>query len=82
MRQLTTTLFNKPTSQGGVISFHQARLLHRHLKAEKKDELWNVLSKKGECRSKSAKPAERSSLQEKTFPDPLQTKIYLTNTKL
>ena len=34
------------------------------------------------CRSTSAKLADRLSLQERTFPDPLQTETDFTNTKL
>ena len=34
------------------------------------------------CRSTPAKPADRLSLQERKFPDPLQTKKNFTSTKL
>ena len=38
--------------------------------------------KKEECRSASAKPADRISLQQRTSPDPPETEIDFTNTKL
>ena len=36
----------------------------------------------GACRSTSAKSADRLSLQERTFPEPIQTDVDFTNTKL
>ena len=82
IRQLKTIPFNQTRNQGESFSYHQARLLHRRLASWSKKELWNVFSKTGECLSTSAKPADRLSLQERTFPDPPETEIDFTNTKL
>ena len=81
IRQLTTTLFIQTRSQGGSFSYHQT--LHDHHACwEETLDLENPFQKTWECRSTSAKPVDRLSLQKRTFPHPLQTKIKVTNKKL
>ena len=82
----TTTADNNfiPTwSQGGFTSYHQSHLLHRHRAGwKKKMRTGKFFQKEGDCRSTSAKPADRLSLHERTFPDPLQTETFFTNIEM